>query len=80
MESNLITRRLIEAGAVLLIGDGLMSVLSPRWHSLVGYAGPQLVKAATEELAARRTAARIVGAAEIALGIALFSSQQSGND
>jgi hypothetical protein len=76
MESNLITRRLIEAGALLLVGDGVMSLLTPRWHSLVGYAGPQLVKAATEELAARRTAARVVGAAEIALGVALFASQR----
>ncbi|HEX8679171.1 MAG TPA: hypothetical protein VF683_04400 [Chthoniobacterales bacterium] len=79
MESNLITRRLVEAGAILLIGDGLMGFLSPRWHSLVGQLGPQLVKAATEELAAHRTMARVVGAAEVALGLALFSSQRCGD-
>jgi hypothetical protein len=76
MESNLITRRLFEAGAVLLIGDGVMGLLTPRWRSLAWHAGPQLVKAATEELAAHRTAARVISAAKIALGIALFSSQR----
>lgn len=75
MTDNLATRRIIQAGAMFLIGDGLMGLLKPRWHSLLWHIGPELVKAATEELAAHRTAARVIYAAELALGIALATRQ-----
>lgn len=75
MTDNLNSRRLVQAGALFLIGDGLMGLLKPRWHSLLWHVGPQLVKAATEELAAHRTAARVVYGAELALGIALAMAQ-----
>lgn len=80
MESNLIGRRLIEAGAVLLIGDGLMGLVRPQSHSLLWHVGPQLVKAATEEVAAHRTTARVVSAAKVALGVALFAAQRNGSN
>ncbi len=75
MTDNLNTRRLVQAGALFLIGDGLMGLIKPRWHSLLWHVGPQIVKAATEELAEHRTAARTVYAAELALGLLLAVSQ-----
>ena len=75
MDNDLITRRLIQAGALLLIGDGLMGMLKPRWHSLLWRFGPEVVRAATEELADHPTTARGVHAAEAALGGWSASSQ-----
>ena len=75
MNKDLITRRLAEAGALLLIGDGLMGLLKPRWHGLLWHFGPEIAKAATEELADHRKTARSIYAAEIALGLLLAYSQ-----
>jgi hypothetical protein len=75
MLNNVITRRLIEAGALFLIGDGIMGLLRPRRHSLLWHVGPELVRAMTEELAEHPKTARGVYFAEIALGVALASRQ-----
>jgi hypothetical protein len=75
MCNEIISRRLIEAGALFLIGDGIMGLLRPRRHSLLWHFGPQLVKAATEELATHPKTARSLYLAEIALGVYLASSQ-----
>lgn len=73
--TNFNSRRLVQVGALFLIGDGLMGLVKPRWHSLLWHVGPELVKAATEELAAHPVAARVVYGAELAVGIALASRQ-----
>ncbi|MDQ6860390.1 MAG: hypothetical protein M3032_04440 [Verrucomicrobiota bacterium] len=75
MTDNLVTRRIVQVGALFLIGDGLMGLIKPRWHSLLWHVGPQLVKAATEELASHPKTARGIYAAELALGIVLASQQ-----
>ncbi len=75
MTSNSTTRRLIQVGALFLIGDGVMGLIKPRWHSLLWHSGPQLVKAVTEELAEHPKTARAIYFAEAALGIALASLQ-----
>ena len=75
MTRNGNTRRIVEVGAIFLIGDGLMGLLKPRWHSLLWHVGPELFKAATEELAAHPKTARAIYAAELALGVALASRQ-----
>ncbi len=75
MTNNLMTRRLIQLGALFLIGDGLMGMINPRWQSLLGRFGPQLARAATEELADYPKTARALYLAEAALGVALISSQ-----
>ena len=66
-------KRLLELGALILIGDGLMGLLRPRRHSLLWHFGPQLAKAVTEELAEHPNTARSIYAAELALGIAVAS-------
>jgi hypothetical protein len=48
-----------------------MGLIKPRWHSLLWHFGPELAKAATEELAAHPNTARAVYLAEAAAGVAL---------
>ena len=75
MDNNLIIRRLTELGALFLIGDGIMGLVKPRWHSLLWHFGPQLMRAATEELADHPNTARSVYLAEAVIGVALASRQ-----
>jgi len=75
MTNNLITRRVIQLGAFFLIGDGVMGLFKPRWHSLLWHFGPQLARAATEELAEHPNTARAVYLAEAAIGIAIAAAQ-----
>ena len=80
MTNNLTARRLIELGALILIGDGVMGLLRPRRHSLLWHFGPELARATTEELAEHPKTARIIYLAEAALGVALACSQTSEID
>ena len=75
MTNNLISRRLIQLGALFLIGDGVMGLLKPRWHSLLWHFGPQLARAATEELAEHPTTARAIYFAQAAIGVAFAACQ-----
>lgn len=75
MTSNLATRRLVQLGALFLIGDGVMGLLKPRWHSLLWHFGPELARAVTEELADYPKVARSVYLAEAALGVVLAARQ-----
>ncbi len=75
MPKSLAGRRVVQAGALFLIGDGVMGLLKPRWHSLLWHAGPELLTAATEELAAHPKTARAIYFAELVAGIALASMQ-----
>ena len=75
MENNLAMRRVVELGALFLIGDGVMGLIKPGWHSLLWHFGPQLAKAVTEELAEYPKTARVVYLAELAAGIAMAARQ-----
>ena len=75
MTSNLATRRIVQLGALFLIGDGVMGLLKPRWHSLLWHFGPQLARAVTEELAEHPKVARSIYLAEAAIGVVLAASQ-----
>ena len=75
MTNNLVARRIIQLGALFLIGDGVMGLLKPRWHSHLWHFGPQLAQAATEELADHPNSARAVYFLEAAIGIAIAAQQ-----
>lgn len=75
MSNELWLRRAIQLAALAMIGDGIMGLVKPRWHSLLWHFGPELARAATEELAEHRTMARGVYAAEAALGVWVASRQ-----
>ena len=71
MKQDLILKRLLELGGLILITDGLLSLIRPRRHSLLWHFGPQLAKAVTEELADHPKTSRTIHAAKVAAGIAL---------
>ena len=73
MTDNTTTRRLIQLGALFLIGDGIAGILMPRRRSLLWHVGPQLAKAVTEEITDRPAAALSVNLAKAALGVMLIS-------
>jgi hypothetical protein len=77
MTSKLISRRALEAGGLFLIGDSIRGLLWPKQYTIFWHIGPQLGRAAIEELADHPKLARSFYAAELALGIALFVSQAS---
>jgi hypothetical protein len=77
MTSKLIGRRAIEAGGLFLIGDSILGLLWPQRYTMLWHVGPQLGRAAIEELADHPKLARSIYAAELALGIALLVSQAS---
>jgi hypothetical protein len=64
---------LLQIGALLLIADGIAGIVMPRRRSLLWHVGPQLVKAATEEIADHPRTARAVNAAKTALGVVLLT-------
>jgi hypothetical protein len=75
MTNNLFARRLTELGALFLIGDGIMGLIKPRWHSRLWHFGPQLFRAITEELADHPNTARAIYLAEAVIGVAIASLQ-----
>ncbi len=75
MTNNLVLRRIVEVAGILLIGEGVMGLIQPRRYSRLWSFGPQLLRAATEELAEHPKTARAIYLAEMALGIALASCQ-----
>ncbi len=56
-----------------------MGLIKPRWHSRLWHFGPQLAIAVTEELAEHPNTARVVYAAEVAIGIAIASCSTPEN-
>ena len=72
MENNSLTRILLQAGGLVLLGNGLMGLIKPRWHSLLWQYGPSLTHAMSEELATHPKTARAVCLAEAAAGLALL--------
>ncbi len=73
MNENSMSRRLLQIGGLLLIADGIAGIVMPRRRSLLWHVGPQLVKAATEEIADHPNTARAVNAAKTALGVVLLT-------
>jgi hypothetical protein len=64
-------RCLVRAGGVLLLANGVMGLVNPRWHRLLWQFSPQLTHALSEELAVHPKTARAVYLAQAAVGLAL---------
>ena len=69
-------RRLLETLGMLLIGDGILSLLAPRRHCLLWEAGPEFCRELIDQFAEHPLATRLVGAVEAAIGVWLASQQQ----
>lgn len=73
MTDNSISRRLIQLGGLILLGDGIAGLINPRRRSLLWHVGPQLVKAVTEEIGDNPKTARSLNLAKTAIGLVLIS-------
>jgi len=62
-------RRVLELFAILMIGEGVLTIIAPRRHSLLWEFGPEGYKRAVEAFAEHPTLTRLVAAAEAGLGI-----------
>ena len=72
----MLSRRMKELLAMLIIGDGIIALLFPRRHCLLWKFGPQPYRDLMQEFAARPGMTRLLGAMEAALGIWLASEQE----
>jgi hypothetical protein len=70
-------KRIKEAIALLLIGDGIISILEPRRHTKLWVAGPGLYHRAMSPLKRRPIAAQAVGLALIGVGLWLAQRQKA---
>jgi len=64
-----------ETFAILAIGDGAIEVISPREHSLLWEVGPEDVRKIVRFFAEKPNYMRLLGAAQIALGLWLALRQ-----
>ncbi len=67
--------KLINMGAMLLVGDGLLTAFRPRKETFLWKNGPKPYRAVMEAAAARPDLARIFGLLEFGVGIWLASRQ-----
>ena len=61
-------------GAMMLVGDGVLAMLRPQRDALTWNIGPEAWKALMRYLSDHPDALRAIGAAEVALGLALIAS------
>ncbi len=72
----MILRRAVQLVALVMIGDGVVGFLKPRWHSLLWDLGPEPYRKAMRHFAENPHTARWIYLAEVGLG-ALIASQQT---
>ena len=68
-------RRTKETFAIVTIGDGLIELISPREHFLLWETGPESVRKIARFCADNPNYMRLIGAAQIALGLWLALRQ-----
>jgi len=71
-------RRLKETFAILTVGDGIIEVIFSTEHSLLWEFGPARVRKVARFFAENRNLMRLLGAAQVALGIWLAQCQYHG--
>jgi hypothetical protein len=68
-------RRMKESLAILTVGDGAIELVSPREHSLLWEVGPESTRKVARFFAENPNYMRLIGAAQIALGLWLALRQ-----
>ena len=69
------TRRAKETLAIIVIGDGVIEVISPRDHSLLWEVGPEGARKVARLFADNPNCMRLLGASQVAFGIWLALRQ-----
>ena len=62
-------RRIAELVEIMMSGEGVLTLIAPRRHSLLWEFGPEGYRRAVEAFAEHSTLTRLVAAAEAGLGI-----------
>ena len=68
-------RRLIEAFAIVTLGDGLIEFLAPTEHSRLWVVGPKSTRRIAKWFAEKPNRMRVLGAAQVVLGVWLALRQ-----
>jgi len=68
-------RRLIEAFAIVTLGDGLIEFLAPKEHSRLWVVGPKSTRRIAKWFAEKPNRMRVLGAAQVVLGVWLALRQ-----
>ena len=68
-------RRLIEAFAIVTLGDGLIELLVPREHSRLWVVGPESTRRVAMWFVEEPDRMRVLGAAQVLLGVWLAFRQ-----
>jgi hypothetical protein len=68
-------RRLIEAFAIITLGDGLIEFLAPREHSRLWVVGPRSTRRIGMWFVEKPNRMRVLGAAQVVLGVWLALRQ-----
>ncbi len=69
-------KQLLDVFGMLLIGDGLLTVLQPRRHCLLWEVGPEPCRQVIDEFATHPPLTRAAGALELLAGLWLASRQE----
>ena len=69
------SRRIKELVAIAVIGDGVVGLVAPRRHSLLWKIGPQGYQEVLRWFAERPSLVRLLGTAELGLGLMLALRQ-----
>ena len=71
-------RRLIEAFAIITVGDGLIEFLAPKEHSRLWVVGPKSTRRIALWFVEEPERMRVLGAAQVVLGVWLALRQHRG--
>ena len=71
--------RLIEAFAIVTLGDGLIEFLAPREHARLWVVGPESTRRVGMWFAEKPDRMRVLGAVQVALGVWLALRQYRDN-
>jgi hypothetical protein len=69
-------KRFLDFAGLLLIGDGLLTLIDPRRHCLLWEIGPEPCRKLMDDFVEHPKMSRWVGAAEILSGILLAQAQR----
>jgi hypothetical protein len=69
--------RTLDVFAMLLVGDGILSLLQTRRHCLLWQVGPEFCRELVDEFVEHPSAARTAGFAELILGVWLARREES---
>ena len=75
----MLIKRVVQLVALVMVGDGVVGFLKPRWHSLLWDLGPKPYRDLMIHFARKPGTARLVYAAEVILGTWLAARQTPEN-